>query len=405
MPPRRAEGTPRRKVGRDVSEPHTQTPIRDVAEEMRQAAAARKCYACGCFQDALTQLSGALPALPSSDREHLRPVLREGSERVLPRKYDCLGCDVCWPANALNAASEAFPESVVADACPTDSPSRGQGWPPLPGSYEVLDAGGHIAVCVLTSESLMNALVAMQPPHVAITGTLYTENLGIERVITNVLANPNLTTLIVCGSDSEQRIGHRAGQSLLSLMTHGMDPDGRIREATGRRPVLRNLPLETVETFRNEITVVDWLGEERPEVLRDVLTTVPPRNGTRETLTTATGGVTTISAEPPSKLILDTSGYFVLFPDHGQNVIHVEHYRNDGTLAHVLTGQTAHELYSTIISRNLVSRPDHAAYLGMELARVERAIETGEPYVQDRAPEPPRDTGCGCSSSSERKEA
>lgn len=388
-----------------MSGPHTQTPSRDVAEEMRHAAAARKCFACGCFQDALTQLSEALPLLPAADREQLRPVIRKGSERVVPRKYDCLGCDVCWPANALNAASEAFPEILVGGACTVDTPSRGQGWPPLPGSYEVLDAGGHIAVCTLTSESLLNALVAMQPPHVAIIGTLYTENLGIERVITNVLANPNLTTLVVCGSDSKQRVGHRSGQSLLSLMTHGIAQDGRIREARGRRPVLQNLPLETVGAFRYEITVVDRLGEERPEVLLDVFTTVPPTNGTRQSLITATNGVTTIAAEPSSQLILDSSGYFILFPDRGHNVIRVEHYSNDGMLAHVLTGQTARELYASIISRNLVSRLDHAAYLGMELARVERALETGEPYLQDRAPEPPCDPGCGCSSSSERKEA
>jgi tetrahydromethanopterin S-methyltransferase subunit A len=32
-----------------------------------------------------------------------------------------------------------------------------------------------------------------------------------------------------------------------------------------------------------------------------------------------------------------------------------------------------------------LSRLDHAAYLGRELARAEHSLSTGEPYVQDRA--------------------
>lgn len=373
-----------------------QTPIHEITDEMREAAAARKCYACGCFQGALTQLSDALPALPQPNREHLEPVLREGSDRVVPQKYDCLGCDICWPANALNVAAEAFPEAVAGDACPADTPSRGQMWPPLPGNYKILDAGGHVAVCVLTSESLVDTLIRARPPHVAIVGTLYTENLGIERIITNVLANPNLTTLVVSGADSQQRIGHRPGQSLLSLMAHGLDGRGRIREAKGRRPVLRNLPPETVQMFRRDIAVIDRLGEERPEVLLEELSSGLPRNGSRRTLASTADGPTVIPAEPPQRLALDPKGYFIVFPDRSRNAILVEHYTNDGTLAHVFTGTTAHELYVTVLAREIVSRLDHAAYLGMELARAERALKMGEPYVQDQAPEPPCSARCGC---------
>jgi tetrahydromethanopterin S-methyltransferase subunit A len=378
-----------------VSDIRTHDPVLRIAEEMREAAAARKCWPCGCFQDALAQLSDSLPSLPHPDREHLTPALRKGTDRVLPRKYDCLGCDTCWPANGLNVAAEAYPEVVAGDACPTDTPTRGQTWPPLPGEYQVLDAGGHIAVCVLTSTSLMDALMAARPPQVAIVGTLHTENLGIERVITNVMANPNLLTLLVCGTDSQQRIGHRPGQSLLSLMTHGVDEGGRIRGAKGRRPVLRNLPSETVETFRREVTAVDQLGEESAETILEALATVPFPNESRGPRVSAPDEPDAVAPEPPPHLVLDPKGYFVLFPDRIRKVILVEHYENDGTLARAFTGRTAHELYATIIARELVSRLDHAAYLGSELARAERSLETGEPYVQDRAPEPPCHEGCG----------
>jgi tetrahydromethanopterin S-methyltransferase subunit A len=242
----------------------------------------------------------------------------------------------------------------------------------------------------------MNALIANRPPDVAIVGTLHTENLGIERLITNVISNPNLTTLVVCGADSQQRIGHRPGQSLLSLMAHGLDEGGRIREARGYRPILRNLSPDTVGVFRRELAVIDRLGEERLDPLLEALAAAPSPNGPRRTHVSATNDVDLVCAGPPSNLVLDPNGYFILFPDRNREVLLVEHYKNDGVLAHSFTGRTAHELYMTIIARELVSRLDHAACLGTELARAERCLATGEPYVQDQAPEPPRGGRCGC---------
>ena len=49
----------------------------------------------------------------------------------------------------------------------------------------------------------------------------------------------------------------------------------------------------------------------------------------------------------------------------------------------------------TAIERVLLTRLDHAAYLGRELARAEHALSSGEAYVQDAAPEQcSRDCSC-----------
>ena len=52
------------------------------------------------------------------------------------------------------------------------------------------------------------------------------------------------------------------------------------------------------------------------------------------------------------------------------------------------------------IERKLLSRLDHATYLGRELARAERSLLSGEPYVQDRGPGAiaplPMAPFCGC---------
>ena len=100
-------------------------------------------------------------------------------------------------------------------------------------------------------------------------------------------------------------------------------------------------------------------------------------------------------------MIPDPAGFFVVYPDAPQRRLIVEHYTNAGVLDCILEGTTPTALYATAIEQAFVTRLDHAAYLGKELARAQRAIETGEPYVQDRAPgtgeEPMTSpTSCGC---------
>jgi tetrahydromethanopterin S-methyltransferase subunit A len=271
-----------------------------------------------------------------------------------------------------------------------------RGWPPYPGDYRVLDAAGHIGVCVLTSEEFMEAVVAARPEGVAIVGTLFTENLGIERIISNLLASPHLSTLLVCGADSKQRVGHLPGQALISLMANGIDDHGRIVGAEGRRPFIKNLPIDIISRFRREVSVLDRIGEDQADRILSEISTVSGASCSTTRLTQpGQQPVAKTGGEPPP-LVLDPEGYFVIFPDRSRNILRLEHYENDGTLAHLFEGNNAQGIYPTVIAEGLVSRLDHAAYLGAELARAEHALRTGDPYIQDHAPEPPSDNACGC---------
>jgi tetrahydromethanopterin S-methyltransferase subunit A len=87
-------------------------------------------------------------------------------------------------------------------------------------------------------------------------------------------------------------------------------------------------------------------------------------------------------------MISDPAGYFVIYVDWTRQLLSLEHYRNDGVLDTVVEGQQAAELYLPAIEQGLVSRLDHAAYLGRELARAEQALRSGERYVQDAGPDP-----------------
>jgi tetrahydromethanopterin S-methyltransferase subunit A len=167
----------------DAHEPQA-SAFHIIREQLTAAIEAPKCHGCGCFQ----QTVAALTALGS---EALAPFLREAHAVFQPKQYDCLGCPICYPAIAANAFTEAFPEAGSGlELCPTEAPVARQGWPPLPGDYQVLKYRAPVAVCTLHSAALADRLKDRAPDGLAIVGTLQTENLGIERLIKNTLANP-----------------------------------------------------------------------------------------------------------------------------------------------------------------------------------------------------------------------
>ena len=103
------------------------------AAQLEEAIAAPKCHACGCFQ----QTVEALAETEDGQRE-LGAVLAKARGTFVAKKYDCLGCPVCYPAVAANAFAEAYPAAAGLDLCPTEEPEVREGWPPLPGDYSVI---------------------------------------------------------------------------------------------------------------------------------------------------------------------------------------------------------------------------------------------------------------------------
>ena len=112
----------RRRNGRSSMDPTTSTRSLDASlahrlRELAEATAAKKCHACGCFQAAVAAFEQTEAGGASS-----RPFRQRAMETFAPRKYDCLGCEVCFPAVAENAFADAFPGEARAPLCPTDAP-------------------------------------------------------------------------------------------------------------------------------------------------------------------------------------------------------------------------------------------------------------------------------------------
>ena len=83
-----------------------------------------------------------------------------------------------------------------------DQDKSGTSWPVIDGSYTIGDPTAPVAVCALTSDELIQPLVTV--PGVAIAGEVQTANLGIERIILNVTANPSIRFLLPCGKDQQR---------------------------------------------------------------------------------------------------------------------------------------------------------------------------------------------------------
>jgi len=128
-------------------------------------------------------------------------------------------------------------------------PSDLQNWPPIRGDYRLEDLGSQIAVVTLASN--------LRARGAAIYGPCKTENLGVEKVVANLISNPNLRFLLVCGAESK---GHLPGDSILALHRNGIDGEGRILGSKGAIPFIENLSKEAIERFQQQVEVIDRIG-------------------------------------------------------------------------------------------------------------------------------------------------
>lgn len=365
----------------------------EAVKQLSEAAAAKKCYPCGCLRSTLKAIDEEMPS--AAQPESLRAVVSDARSKLLATKYDCLGCEVCWPANAVNALG------IEGDACPAEPVKAQEGWPRLPGSYTVLRYHAAVAVCTLTDDALMAKIASANDPSVAIVGTMFTENLGIERLVENVLGNPNIRFVIVCGSDSGQQIGHLAGQSFVALSRNGMDERRKIIGARGKRPRIQNLTNDALEHFRRTVEVIDLIGVLDIAAIGQKVTELARRNIDPAPAFAGKDIVPHVQGTVPECMVSDPAGYFVVYPDRTRKRLLLEHYTDNGVLNVIIEGTHPAELYMSAIKSGLLSRLDHACYLGKELARGQRSLAAGEPYVQDAAPErsaPPAVQSCGCGS-------
>jgi len=256
-----------------------------------------------------------------------------------------------------------------------------------------LDELNPVAVSTLSNSKLADELADLKPKGLSIVGKTETENIGVEKIIRNVLAVPSIMYLILCGKDSE---GHYSGNTLMKLFENGVDHNNKVINSKGRKSVLINTLVEEIESFRNNIIVIDMIGcEHTNEIINKIEELRKKSSQMNEAINTKSAenqglninSVETVTAleKDPNNVKLDKEGYFVIMPEHESKTILVEHYSNNNQLLHIIQGENARNMYWAIIENNWVSELSHAAYLGKELTLAELSIISGNKYVQDKA--------------------
>jgi tetrahydromethanopterin S-methyltransferase subunit A len=282
------------------------------------------------------------------------------------------------------------------DALSLERLRRGRAtWPVTRGDYLVGDPSAPVAVCTLTSTGLAAPLAAL--PGVAIAGKVYTPNLGIEKIIANITSNPNIRFLLVCGKESPV---FWVGQALANLFSKGIDAEHRIIGARGHYPVLVNLSADRVESFRQQVELVDCTGELEQQVIEARVHELALRSP-GPFLPVGTDGIETLIPPEPDPeadsqfkplrpgghrqpLVYDPNGFYIIQVDHVRREIVVRHYLNDHTPAHIMRGRFAEPILLGLIREGLVTQLSHAGYLGVELTKAETALKLGKKYEQDK---------------------
>ena len=99
----------------------------------------------------------------------------------------------------------------------------------------------------------------------ALSGTVQTENIGFEKIVCNVVSNPNIRYLILGGPESE---GHLTGEAMKALILNGVDEKKRIIGTNAPHPFLFNLTTDLIDRFRKQISLIDLQFEGDPESIR-----------------------------------------------------------------------------------------------------------------------------------------
>lgn len=255
-----------------------------------------------------------------------------------------------------------------------------ENWPSVEGRYKIGNVSSPVAVCT-------NATVAgieLDMSKVALIGKCVTENIGIEKIIQNIVANSSIRFLILCGKKSK---GHFVSQAFVSLKKNGIDKDKRIIGAKGNTPFLKGISEDLIDRFRQQVEMIDLTPETDPKVImRHVDACLRQSEGSFSGESLKIEKVEEVQAQNTSEWITDPKGFFVVFVDKNQDRITVEHFQ-DNILSKKIVGQSADEICKTIARLGLIGdfeqTKEHSMYLAKELQKAELALKNDLEYEQD----------------------
>jgi tetrahydromethanopterin S-methyltransferase subunit A len=138
--------------------------------------------------------------------------------------------------------------------------SPASGWPIVKGDFNPGDPNSPVAVMTCGSHLDEKGICEKGA---AICGSCKTENLGLEKVIANIISNPNIRFILLCGTEVK---GHLAGQTMVALHKNGVK-DGRVVGAEGAIPFIENLADDAIKRFQEQCELVNIMESEDTGVI------------------------------------------------------------------------------------------------------------------------------------------
>jgi tetrahydromethanopterin S-methyltransferase subunit A len=129
------------------------------------------------------------------------------------------------------------------------------GWPVVQGDFHTGSAESPVAVITMGSHLDEQAIC---DAGAAICGSCKTENLGLEKILANIISNPNIRYVLACGTEVK---GHLSGQSFIALHENGVD-GGKIVGSKGAIPFIENLTPEHIQRFQDQVEIIDIMESE-----------------------------------------------------------------------------------------------------------------------------------------------
>jgi tetrahydromethanopterin S-methyltransferase subunit A len=268
---------------------------------------------------------------------------------------------------------------------------RSDRWPFVRGDYTVIDAGARTVVATVNGSELAKELVAAAPPGLCMVARLRSAA-DAANLLRAVHANLAVESVICAGESAPDE---PLAPALLRL-GRGEDVSA---DATGSlmNTIAALLEAADVAAVRKRVRFVDLLGsKDAKKIVAQI------KAGESAGKNANAGFITHTDDAGVERLVVprdlrhevrgDKTGHFVIRLEE-QSIV-VEHRNAKDERLRVIEGKTARDLCLTVIRNGWVSRLEHAAYLGRELARAEAALKNGHSYRQDTAEpieDPPRD--------------
>jgi len=147
-------------------------------------------------------------------------------------------------------------------------------WPVEQGRYLVSNPLSPVGVVVILAtpydkipKDTQDLVRAGVEKGAGISGTLQTANIGIEKIVVNLISNPNIRYLILAGRES----GHFPADALKALFKNGIDAKGYILNTKAPTAILKNIPKNAIERLRQQVQLIDLSATTDIDILEKVV--------------------------------------------------------------------------------------------------------------------------------------